>query len=108
MNKYCGLIGYADLMEVREDVYKEVITERKHYGDFYTNSRNLVNNSDSTNDNIAVSNQISIVMDPYISANFHKIRYATYLKSKWKVTSAKVEYPRIILTLGGLYNENKT
>jgi hypothetical protein len=105
MAKYYGVIGYAETIETRPGVWEEKITERSYYGDIIKNNRNL-QNSEYLNDNINVSNQISIVADPYAIANFHAIRYAEFMGAKWKVPSVDVQTPRLLLTLGGLYNGN--
>lgn len=44
-------------------------------------------------------------MDQFAVENVGNMRYATYMNSKWKITDVEVEYPRLILTLGGVYNE---
>ena len=105
MAKYYGVIGYAETTETSPGVWTERITERSYYGDIIKNNRNL-QNSEYLNDNINVSNQISIVADPYAIANFHAIRYAEFMGAKWKVPSVDVQTPRLLLTLGGLYNGN--
>lgn len=33
------------------------------------------------------------------------MRYAEFGGVKWKVTDVKVQYPRLILTFGGIYHE---
>jgi hypothetical protein len=103
MAKYYGSVGYEDTTETDSGVFKECITERQYYGDVIRNNRRL-ENSGEINDSINVSNQISIVADPYAIQNFWKIRYATFMDQKWKVKDVNVEQPRLILTLGGLYN----
>lgn len=103
MAKYYGAIGYAETVETSPGVWEERITERSYYGDVIKNNRNL-QNSEYLNDNINVSNQISIVADPYAIANFHAIRYAEFMGTKWKVPSVDVQTPRLLLSLGGLYN----
>lgn len=103
MAKYYGLIGYAETVETSPDIWEEVITERQYYGDIVNNRRKL-NNSESVNDNINISMELSIVSDPYAMQNFHAIRYAEYLGTKWKVTDVAVSFPRLSLILGGLYN----
>lgn len=105
MAKYYGVIGYAETIETSPGVWEESITERSYYGDIIKNNRSL-QNSEYLNDNINVSNQISIVADPYAIANFHAIRYAEFMGAKWKVPSVDVQTPRLLLTLGGLYNGN--
>lgn len=103
MAKYYGSVGYANGTEPNPGVVVEEITTREYYGDVLYNTRRL-ENSGEVNDDINVSNKISIVADPYALDNFWKIRYATFMGQKWKVKSVDVERPRLILTLGGLYN----
>ena len=103
MAKYYGLVGYEDTVEKTTGIFKEDITERQYYGDVVRNNRRL-ENSGEINDSINITNQISIVADPYAIQNFWKIRYATFMGQKWKVKDVSVESPRLILTLGGLYN----
>ena len=104
MARYCGKIGYAVQSETAPGVWTETIKERTYYGEVLRNSRRL-QNSGSLNDDIEISNRLSIIADPYAYENFHSMRYAVYLGSKWKISDAEVERPRLILSLGGLYNE---
>ena len=103
MAKYCGMIGYAGLVEIEPGIWEDGITEREAIGDMLSNYRSLENSGD-INDNINIANKISIVADPYAINNFHSMRYATYMGAKWKITSVEVQYPRLILTMGGVYN----
>lgn len=102
MAKWFGKIGYAEIEEISPGVWKEQIVEREYYGDLVRNTRRL-QTADKINDDIIVSNELSIVSDPYANQNFHSIRYVEFMGSKWKVSSVEVSYPRLILTLGGLY-----
>ena len=102
--KYCGKIGFAmDDEESAPGVWTEQITERTYYGDLIRNTRRL-QSSGNIIDNIQISNQISIVADPFAYENFHAIRYATYMGTKWKVTSVDVQRPRLTLDLGEVYH----
>lgn len=103
MAKYYGTIGFAVPTEKKPGVWKDVMINRQVFGDVITDRRRLQNTGD-LNDDITVSNQLSIIADPFANENFHYIRYAEYLKVKWKVTDITVRYPRLILTLGGVYN----
>lgn len=107
MAKYYGMVGYAVEEEVKPDVWKPVISERPYSGDVLQNSRRL-ENGESTNDNIAVNNKISIVADPFAYQHFFAIRYVTWMGARWKVTHVDVKSPRLILTIGGVYNGKKT
>lgn len=102
MAKYYGKIGYAIDEEVKPGVWNPSIIEREYFGDVTRDTRRL-SSSGNTNDNIVISNEISIVADPFANENFHSILYAEYMGAKWKVTSAEVKFPRIILSLGEVY-----
>lgn len=103
MAKWSGIIGYAEKVEVRPGVWDEGITERPYFGDVGRNVRRLQGGV-SVNDGITISNEISVVSDPYAIQNFHKMRYLSYMGENWRIESAEVQYPRIVLTLGGVWN----
>jgi hypothetical protein len=81
----------------------EEITERSYYGDVIRNSR-LLQNSGGINDNVNIAMQFSIIADPYATQNFHAMRYIEFMGTKWKITNVEVQYPRLVLTVGGVYN----
>ena len=103
VNKWAGKIGFAVSVEESKGVWVETITEREYFGDITRNFRRLENGT-SVNDNITVANEISIVADPYAVQNFHSMRYITFMGTKWKISTVEVVYPRLRLTLGGVYN----
>lgn len=104
MSKWYGKIGYAETVETEPGVWDEEITERAYYGDTFRNTRLLQNNSDGTNDNVNIANQISIVADPYANDHIYAMRYIEFQNAKWRVTNVEVQERRLILTVGGLYN----
>lgn len=103
MDKFYGTIGYGKTIEKRPGVYTEEITERQYFGDVLRNTRRL-QTADKINDNINVSNEISIIADPYAYDNFHDMLYIEFMGTKWKITSVEVRFPRLILTIGDVYN----
>ena len=106
MAKYCGKVGFATTVETPADsgIWKEVITKKGPYhGDLLDNTGRMVL-TDNINTDIKVTNRISIVADPYAMQNFHSIRFAEFMGSKWTVSSVQVAYPRLILNLGELWN----
>ena len=105
MAKYAGYIGYSSSVETEPDVWVEQITERKVYGDVFKNHRKL-QYGQTVNPDIDISNEFSIVADAYARDHFFSMRYITWMGAKWKITSAEPQYPRIIVQVGGLYNEN--
>ena len=108
MAKFYGEIGYADTSETRPGVYEETITEHLYSGDILRNSSRWVTSPDSVNDNLVVNSQISILADPFAYKNFHSMKYVKYMGTKWKITNVEVQYPRLILTVGGVYNGTQT
>lgn len=104
MAKWYGEIGYGETVETSPSVWTEEIVKKiNYYGDLLTNNRRL-QTGDKVNDDISITNQISILADPYACENFHAMRYVTFMGTKWKITDVQVEFPRLILTLGGVYN----
>lgn len=105
MAKFFGLIGFDEgIVETTPGVWEPKIAEHPYFGDVLRNSRRL-QPTDQLNDDINISNEISIVADPYANANFHSIRYVEFMGAKWKVTNVEVQFPRLIMTLGGVWNE---
>ena len=104
MAKFYGVIGYIETKEVEPGVWEEQIVERPYYGDLTRNTSRF-QSSGGVNDNINISNNISIIADPYAKENFHHMRYAKFMGTKWKITNVEVQYPRLLLTAGGVYNE---
>lgn len=103
MAKFYGNVGYIKSVEVKPGIWDNQVTEHPHYGDVIRNTSRF-QPSGGVNDNITINNDISIVADPYANENFQYMRYVEYMGAKWKITNAEVKYPRIILTLGGVYN----
>jgi len=106
MGKFYGPIGYGVTEETRPGVWTNNITEREVYGEVIKNTKRT-ENSEKVNKDISVSVQISFLADPYALQNFHLIKYAKYLGVKWEVTLVDESYPRLILTLGGLYHDGE-
>ena len=105
MAKWYGMIGFAETVETTPGVWKEQITKRPYFGDLIRNTRRL-QSTDQLNDDINVSNEISIVADPFAMNNFHSMRYIEFMGAKWKVSNVDVQYPRLNLSVGGVYNED--
>lgn len=103
MAKFCGLIGYAENVETERGIVSEKIVSRKYYGDVVRNYRRA-ENAERINDDIDVSNTISIMADAYAYSHCYAIRYIEWMDTKWKVKGVEINRPRLILTIGGVYN----
>ena len=103
MAKFCGVVGYAESREIDPGVWQEEFTERKYYGDFIRDIRRI-SNGENLNDNVSVSHYISIVADSFAFKSFVNIRYVEWAGVKWTATSVDVQRPRLLITLGEVYN----
>lgn len=103
MAKFYGKVGFLRIEETAPDVYSEILTERLYKGNVIRNQKRY-QSSESLNDDVVLSNNISIVADSYANENVFAIKYVMYKGVPWKVTKVEIQSPRIILTLGGKYN----
>lgn len=102
MAKWFGKIGYVVTEETEPGVWEETVTEREYFGDM-TSDRRKRQNSGEVNDDINLSNVISIVADPFAYQNCSNMAYVEIMGSKWKISDVEVQRPRLILTVGGVY-----
>ena len=103
MAKFYGKIGYAVTEEIRPGVYEPKVKELPYRGDLLSNIGNR-SNSGNVNDNIDVSNRVSIVADQFAYDNASSMVYIEFAGALWKITKFEIQYPRILLTVGGVYN----
>lgn len=101
--KFYGPVGFVEVGEKRAGVKMLIPTERNYSGDVLKRSIRY-QSAESVNDNIGVQQQISIVADPYARNHVGSMRYVKWMGTAWKITDVSVQYPRLILTLGGVYN----
>lgn len=106
MAKFYGVIGFITMEEDEENpgVYVEKQIEKEYRGDLNKIMRRLQTTSNGVNDNVVLSTEISIVADPYANENMYAMRYAKFGGAKWKIETVEVEYPRLKLSIGGVYN----
>lgn len=103
MAKVRVIVGYATPKETSPGVWEDKITKRTVRGELVRNMSNWQAGA-SANDDLKLNNQISIVADPYNQQNFSAIKYVELRGTRWKVSCVEVKYPRLLLTLGGVYN----
>lgn len=107
MAKWCGKVGFAITKETKPGVWKEIPEEHTYYGDLIKDTRRYSTPS-TLNDNLDISNQISILGDAFAYNHFHTMRYVELYGARWKVTTVEVQRPRLILSIGGVYNGSET
>lgn len=108
MARFHGAVGYGETVEDPPDSGKWVlqITERSYLGDVVRNI-SQVESGMGLNDDIRVSNQVSIVADSFVIEHFTKIKYVMWMGVAWTVTDVEVRPPRLILSLGKVWNGPK-
>jgi len=103
MAKYAGNVGYVIPKNTSPGVWTPQVTTKFMRGDVL----NLVTRSSDyskINEDISLTHRISIVADAFAFDNFMHIRFIEWKGVKWKVNSAEINRPRIILNIGGVYN----
>lgn len=105
MSKWFGKIGCAVANETEPGLWDETILERDYYGDMSYDRRKR-QASGGINDDISLANVISILADPFAIENCSHMVYVEIMGAKWKISEVEVQYPRLILTIGGVWNGN--
>lgn len=107
MAKYCGKLGFIITQEDEEESgkYTPTSVERKYYGDILEDVRKWEKQETATiNDDLNIMNRISVLADKFATENLGALRYAEFMGTMWNVKSVTISYPRLILSLGGVYN----
>ena len=104
MSKWYGMIGFSETEETEPGVWESVITEKPYCGDIISNRWKRQPSSSGPNDNINIANSISIVADPYAVNHCASMAYIEFMGAKWKISDIEVQHPRLILSIGGIWN----
>lgn len=105
MSKWFGKIGYAISTEINPGTWESTVVEREYYGEM-TSDRRKRQNSGGINDNINLTNVISIIADPFAYENCSCMAYAEIMNTKWKIEDVEIQWPRLNITIGGVWNGN--
>lgn len=103
MARFAGHIGYIKQVETKTDVFEPVEIPKFMKGDVLhltTHNRD----GGKINDDVSLNHRISIVADEYAYENFQHLKWVEYLNVKWKISSVEVQRPRLLISLGGVYN----
>lgn len=108
--RFSGTVGFATSVETSPGVWKDTITEKPYFGDVIRNTRHLEAPPmvpPTENSNISLENSFSIVADAVALVNYRDMRYVKWENNYWRITNVEVRRPRLILTIGGVWNGNK-
>lgn len=101
--KFYGPVGFVEVQTKRPGVKVTAPVEHDYSGDVLKRSLSYPSN-ENVNSDITPQNQISILADPYARNHVGSMRYVKWMGTAWTVKEVSVQYPRLILTLGGPYN----
>jgi hypothetical protein len=105
--RFYGSVGYATSEEASPGVWTDVITEKSYYGDVIRQSRRLDTPPTvppTENSDISLENSFSIMADEAAYANYTTMRYVVWEGVHWRISNVEVRRPRLILTVGGIWN----
>jgi hypothetical protein len=103
MDRFFGHVGYGTPTETAPGVWEDKIVEAEYYGDVIR-AAGKPEPTDTLNQGISVGNSISVLADPYAFDHFLKIKYVRWAGVRWIVTNVEIASPRLILSLGSVYN----
>lgn len=106
--KYYGEIGFGITEESKPGVWKPRLVQKQYSGELMKTPSRNAGSASKVNEDLTLSNQISIIADPFAYQHFSEIRYIEYMGVKWRVATVEVQHPRLILTTGGVYNGEAT
>lgn len=103
--KFSGKAGFRiDDVETEPGVYEPTIVVKAIKGSVVSNRYQHQNSDKSTIDNVRITNQLSIVANQFLNEHISNLMYIEFQGVKWKVESFDIRPPRVVVSLGGVYN----
>lgn len=103
MAKFAGLVGYVTQEETVPGVWSPVDNPRMMKGDVIRQVSNYQDDG-KVNGNITLNHRVSLIGDAYAFGNYYNIKWIELDGYKWEISSVEISRPRIIVSLGGLWN----
>lgn len=104
MAKFSGMVGFVETSETSPGVWPEKATEKRYTGDITRDSKRWTGSIGGSTDTLTTNTIVSVIIDSYANQHFPNIRYVAWMGTRWTVVNIDVQRPRLILTLGGIYN----
>lgn len=104
MAKFSGKVGFIETSETVPGVWDEVVTEKHYTGDITGDYKRWTGPTGGSSDTLTTKTEISVIIDAYANLHFPNIRYVVWMGARWTVSTVDVKRPRLIMTLGGVYN----
>lgn len=104
MARFYGYVGFIETVDDGTGIWEQKETIRPYYGDVGNDVRRWNTQQQSVNDNLQLNNNISILADEFAYQNLSAMKWVEWNGVKWRITSAEVNFPRITLHFGGVWN----
>lgn len=102
MARYSGLVGYGQQVEVEPGVWDTEDKEVMMKGDLLRQNANIQDSG--INDTVSLNHRVSLIGDAYAFDNYYNMKWITVNGFKWTVSAIELQRPRLIVTLGGIWN----
>lgn len=102
MTRYSGLVGYGQQVEVEPGVWDTEDKEVMMKGDLLRQNANIQDSG--INDKVSLNHRVSLIGDAYAFDNYYNMKWVTVNGFKWAVSAIELQRPRLIVTLGGIWN----
>ena len=106
MTKYAGKVGFVKLEKTKYDTFEEVVTEVSLTGDILQSGFNYKIRPYETDEPIP-NVRVSLKSTSYLQSNLQYMRYLILDGSPYKIETLSNQRPRVVVTLGGVYNGNR-
>ncbi len=103
MTKFAGLVGYATQEETVPGVWSPVEKPVMMKGDVISQASS-VQNDGKVNSDITLNHRVSLIGDAYAFENYYNLKWIDLNGRKWEISSVELRRPRLIVSVGGLYN----
>lgn len=103
MAKFSGLVGFQTQVETAPSVWTPIDQEVKVRGDLIKAGASS-QNGDKVISEVSLNHRVSIVASSILPSDYYNIKYVELHNVKWTVTSIEIHPPRLVLSLGGVYN----
>jgi len=104
MAKFSGLVGYVTQEETSPGVWTDVEKPRKMKGDVINQSSHN-RSGEYLHDDVSLNHRISVIGDSHAFSNYTNIKWVEIDSIKWRVTAIEIKRPRLLLNIGGIWNE---